>query len=82
MYNKNTSTNNFHEDENSTTTRSYAAESFEINNLNVESYTRSISYELAMDWNGLNVESRNIDNFDAFKFRQRSIELLRNNTFS
>ena len=73
---KNTCTNNCHEDENSITARSYDANSFEINNLNVESYKRSISYELAMDWNGLNAESRNIENVDAFKFRQRNIKPL------
>ena len=56
-------------------TRSMTSKKFIVKKPNIESYKRSINYSGATNWNNLPNDTKNIDLFDVFKFKQKK-ELL------
>ena len=52
-------------------TRSKSSKKFIVNKPNLEAYKRSIVYSGAVTWNSLNVETKNIQIYEAFKYHQK-----------
>ena len=53
-------------------TRSQSAKKIIVNKPNLEAYKRSIIYSGAVSWNVLDIEMKNIQIFDAFKYHQKN----------
>ena len=70
MYNKNKNIENNNNDD-LIQTRSKSAKNVIVNKPNLEAYKRSIIYSGATAWNSLNLEMKNLEIFEVFKYHQK-----------